>query len=81
MFLVHLPCLPADLFRKMDYRKPESTTINWLQNLLGQSAARGALSMVYTATAPELEGAWEQETDTQGHKDAWESPGTHLTPS
>ncbi|GAB4817856.1 hypothetical protein N2152v2_004902 [Parachlorella kessleri] len=45
-----------DLFRKMDYRKPESTTINWLQNLLGQSAARGALSMVYTATAPELEG-------------------------
>jgi hypothetical protein len=47
---------PADLFRKGDHEKMTTIITDWAQWIAGQTAASGALSVLYCATAPELEG-------------------------
>jgi len=53
-------CTPAafdtDIFRKGDHDKMATIITDWAQWLSGQTAASGALSLLYCATAPELEG-------------------------
>lgn len=49
-------CGTADIFRKADHSKPASVATDWSQHLTGQTAANGALSMLYAATSPDLEG-------------------------
>ena len=46
----------TDIFRKGDHNKTTSVVTDWAQFFTGQSAASGALSMVYCAVSPDLEG-------------------------
>jgi NAD(P)-dependent dehydrogenase (short-subunit alcohol dehydrogenase family) len=46
----------TDAFRKGDHEKTTSVVTDWAQFFTGQSAASGALSMMYCATSPDLEG-------------------------
>lgn len=48
--------LPTDIFRKADHSKLKSVVTDWAQWISGQSAESGAHALLYTATAPELEG-------------------------
>jgi hypothetical protein len=46
----------TDLFRKGDHDKMTTFITDWAQWVSGQSAESGALSLLYCATAPELQG-------------------------
>lgn len=54
------PCSFADIPNEstlpQDYSQTESTTHNKMQQAAGQSAARGAISALYAATEPSLQG-------------------------
>eukprot|EP00879_Flechtneria_rotunda_P009861 GHRR01010313.1.p1 GENE.GHRR01010313.1~~GHRR01010313.1.p1 ORF type:complete len:372 (+),score=104.96 GHRR01010313.1:231-1346(+) len=55
-FACHPGMCRTDIFRKADHDKMASIITDWAQWIAGQTAASGALSLLYCATAPELEG-------------------------
>ncbi|KAL4441496.1 hypothetical protein ABPG77_002000 [Micractinium sp. CCAP 211/92] len=56
VFVVQPGTTQSDLFPKQDYEKSESKMLDTLQKYAGQSPERGALSTLYCATEPELQG-------------------------
>jgi NAD(P)-dependent dehydrogenase (short-subunit alcohol dehydrogenase family) len=55
-FACHPGICRTDLFRKADHDKMASVVTDWMQWLGGQTAASGALALLYCATSPDLEG-------------------------
>ncbi|GAB4816264.1 hypothetical protein N2152v2_003310 [Parachlorella kessleri] len=56
LFVVQPGMTTTDLFRKMDFSKKESTAHNKLQQVGGQTLENGAISTIYAATEPSLQG-------------------------
>jgi hypothetical protein len=55
-FACHPGMARTDIFRKGDHDKMATIITDWAQWLSGQTAASGALAILYCATAPELDG-------------------------
>eukprot|EP00878_Enallax_costatus_P016154 GHUV01016944.1.p1 GENE.GHUV01016944.1~~GHUV01016944.1.p1 ORF type:complete len:408 (+),score=106.41 GHUV01016944.1:160-1383(+) len=55
-FACHPGMCRTDLFRKGDHDKMATQITDWTQWIAGQTAASGALPLLYCATAPDLEG-------------------------
>lgn len=56
VFLAHPGVAVTDAFRKSDHDKGSAFWLDKIKNVLAQPAATGAVPLLYTATAPELEG-------------------------
>ena len=68
-FAAHPGIARTDLFRKADHEKMASVVTDWAQWLSGQKAENGALSLLYCATAPKLEGKAKQQNILEGGSD------------
>jgi NAD(P)-dependent dehydrogenase (short-subunit alcohol dehydrogenase family) len=55
-FACHPGLCRTDIFRKGDHEKMTTVITEWAQWVGGQTAASGALALLYCATAPELQG-------------------------
>jgi NAD(P)-dependent dehydrogenase (short-subunit alcohol dehydrogenase family) len=62
VFLAHPGIAVTDAFRKSDKDKASGFWLDKIKNVLAQPAATGAVPLLYTATAPELEGDVDSNT-------------------
>ena len=65
----------TDIFHKGDHEKMTTIITDWGQWLAGQSAESGALSLLYCATAPELQGERDRGRGRGGSKAGWRASG------